>query len=256
MKSALVNLLGFPATLIHGDTLVLDRWLWLKQRLPKTLTKEKLIDVGCGSGAFTIGSALLGYDALGLSWDERNQFVANERAKMCGADSTKLEVLDVRKLGERKDLVNQFDVAICLEVIEHILDDNKLMQDICNCLKPGGRLLITTPNYDYKPITSIDKGPFLTEETGWHVRKGYTANDLEILCQQSGLVVDDISFCSGFLSQKITFLFRTISRVNLFLGWFFILPLRLFPPLLDVTITKLINWPQFSICLEAHKPKL
>ena len=50
MKSALVNLLGFPATLIHGDTLVLDRWLWLKQRLPKTLTKAKLIDVGCGSG--------------------------------------------------------------------------------------------------------------------------------------------------------------------------------------------------------------
>ena len=184
MKSALVNLLGFPATLIHGDTLVLDRWLWLKQRLPKTLTKAKLIDVGCGSGAFTIGSALLGYDALGLSWDERNQSVARERAGICGADSAKFEVLDVRKLDERKDLVNQFDVVICLEVIEHIIDDNKLMQDICNCLKPGGRLLLTTPNYDYKPITSIDKGPFLTEETGWHVRKGYTANDLEIICQK------------------------------------------------------------------------
>ena len=29
----LVRALGFPATLIHGDTLVWDRWRWLKPRL-------------------------------------------------------------------------------------------------------------------------------------------------------------------------------------------------------------------------------
>lgn len=35
-KSILVKLLGFPATLIHGDPLVLDRWLWLRRYLPET----------------------------------------------------------------------------------------------------------------------------------------------------------------------------------------------------------------------------
>ena len=40
--------------------------------------QEALIDIGCGSGAFSIGAALRGYNSLGLSWDERNQQVAEK----------------------------------------------------------------------------------------------------------------------------------------------------------------------------------
>ncbi len=35
-KSILVKLFGYRASLIHHDTLVLDRWIWPKSRLPKT----------------------------------------------------------------------------------------------------------------------------------------------------------------------------------------------------------------------------
>src|SRR5258708_30322195 len=86
-RSALVKLFGFPATLVHGDPLVLDRWFWLKARLPKTRNDEHLLDVGCGTGAFSIGAALRGYRALGLSWDERNQSLAKERATYCNTSS-------------------------------------------------------------------------------------------------------------------------------------------------------------------------
>ena len=155
-KSFLVKLLGFPATLIHGDTLVVDRWLWLRKRLPETKNGEKLIDIGCGTGAFSIGAALRGYEALGLSWDKRNQRVARERAKICKANTAKFEVFDVLYLDRRDDLIGQFDVAICLENIEHILNDRKLISDIAACLKPGGRLLLTTPYLLNRPITSGD----------------------------------------------------------------------------------------------------
>jgi hypothetical protein len=57
-RSTLVRLLGFLATLIHGSPLTLDRWMLLKQWLPKN--GENLIDVGCRSGAFTIGAARRG----------------------------------------------------------------------------------------------------------------------------------------------------------------------------------------------------
>jgi len=60
-KSLLVRIVGFAATLIHGDPLILDRWHWLKKRLSRTLNGDKLIDIGCRSGAFTIGTALRGY---------------------------------------------------------------------------------------------------------------------------------------------------------------------------------------------------
>jgi SAM-dependent methyltransferase len=254
-KSLLTKIFGFPATLIHGDTLVLDRWLWLKSRLPETSNGETLLDVGCGSGAFSIGAAVRGYESVGLSWDERNQSVAGIRAEICKAYSAKFEVLDVRKLDSRKDLFSKFDVAICFENIEHIIDDRKLMIDIATCLKPGGRMLLTAPFLLYRPMTSGDMGPFSKTEDGGHVRRGYTKPMLEELCDHAGLVPDNISFTSGIVSQKITGLLRVLSELNPIFGWAITFPLRIFPPLCDKLITKLIGWPHFSICLEAYKPR-
>ena len=254
-KSLLVKIFGFHVNFIHGDTLMLDRWLWLKKRLPETKNGEKLIDIGCGSGAFSLGAAMRGYDTLGLSWDKRNQGVAEERAKICRAHSAKFEVFDVRKLDRRDDLAGQFDVAICLENIEHILNDKKLIIDIASCLKPGGRLLLATPYFLYRHITDGDKGPFSKVEDGGHVRRGYTQAMLEEICKQANLMTDNISYCSGFISQKITFIQRWVSEIHPLLGWAVILPLRFLPPLFDRFVTRLLRWPYFSICLEAYKPR-
>ena len=254
-SSSLVRLLGFPATLIHGDTLVWDRWRWLAARLPRTGNGEHLIDIGCGSGAFSIGAARRGYHALGLSWDAANQDKAAERAALCKAPTARFEVLDVRRLATRKDLVGQYDTAICFENIEHILDDRRLMIDIAATLKPGGRLLLTAPYHHYRAITRSDDGPFETEEKGWHVRRGYTVAMLQELCDEAGLMVEHVSYCSGFLSQKITTLQRLIERVSGPVAWLAVLPLRMLPPLFDGIIARLTGYPSFSIGLEAYKPR-
>jgi 2-polyprenyl-3-methyl-5-hydroxy-6-metoxy-1,4-benzoquinol methylase len=253
-KSILVRLFGFPATLIHGDTLVLDRWLWLKSRLPVTANGETLIDVGCGTGAFSIGAAKRGYQATGLSWDERNQRVAAERASLCKVAPT-FKTCDVRELDRFAEFKGRFDVALCLENIEHILDDRKLIKDIANCLRPGGRLLLTTPNYYYRAITKGDNGPFLTEETGWHVRRGYTESMLRELAECAQLRCEEISHCSGFFSQKLTWALRRISEINWIAGWLVTLPLRPFAALLDRATQRHLSFPQFSICMVAQKPR-
>lgn len=254
-NSFLVRIFGFPATLVHGDPLVLDRWLWLKPHLPKTANREWLIDVGCGSGAFTIGAAKRGYESLGLSWDKRNQEVAALRADLCHAPFATFEVLDVRHLDEREDLVNKYDLAISCENIEHILDDFKLMKDIVRCLKPGGHLLLTAPNFFFAPITSGDSGPFPTVEDGSHVRRGYSEGMLQELCQEAGLICEDIAYCSGYLSQKITFLLRILSGIHPLVGWALTFPLRLFPPFIDRVLTNILGWPYLSVCLVAYKPR-
>jgi SAM-dependent methyltransferase len=253
-RSALVRTFGIRASMIHHDTLVLDRWLWVAERLPRTDGSKMLADVGCGTGAFTIAAALRGYRSIGLSWDERNQRVAAERAAMCGATGATFDILDVRDLDTREDFAGLFDVVMCTECIEHIRDDGKLMRDLAVCLKPGGRLLLTTPYEHYRAITRSDEGPFLIDRTdGWHVRRGYTEVRLKKLCDSAGLSVERFSYCSGILSQKITFVLRALSKVHPLLGWAAILPLRPLPPLFDAWITKLVRWPCYSICLEARR---
>jgi SAM-dependent methyltransferase len=254
-KSLLVRIFGFPATLVHGDTLFSDRWRWLKRRLPESVNGEKLIDVGCGTGAFTIGAALRGYIALGLSWDERNQAEAARRAAICGADQASFCVCDIRELDQHLEYHNAFDVAVCGETIEHVLDDARLVQSIAACLKPGGRLLLTTPNLYYKAITKSDNGPFCKTETGGHVRRGYNQSMLLELLENSGLKCEEISYCSGIISQCVTRLWRTAGVIHPLFGWAIILPLRPLT-LLDPLVFNWSTIPPFSICIEAYKPRL
>jgi SAM-dependent methyltransferase len=250
-KSLLIRLFGYRAAFVHGDFLMLDRWNFVKRVMPRTGNGETVFDVGCGSGAFTIGLAKRGYRATGLSWDERNQSIARHRARLVGADRTEFPIGDARVLDTLEGHEGRYDYVLSLENIEHILDDRKLMQDLAACLKPGGWLVLSTPNKDYRAITAEDDGPFPTVETGWHVRRGYSPAMLRELAASAGLEVEAIGGCSGFLSQKLTWFLR---KGGLF-GWAATLPLRWLPSLLDPLIRKLFGYPEFSLTLVAYKPR-
>jgi 2-polyprenyl-3-methyl-5-hydroxy-6-metoxy-1,4-benzoquinol methylase len=251
----LTKLLGARAGLIQGDFLARARWLWLKDRLPLTANGEVLLDVGCGSGAFTICAALRGYETLGLTWDESDTRIAVERAALSHAPKAKFRICDVRQLDEQADLKGKFDVAICCENIEHILDDRRLVKAISFCLKPGGRLLLTTPNYHFRPIHKSDLGPQSKHEDGSHVRRGYSEGQIRDLFAGTGFIIERISYCGGFASQKLTGLLR-LTNGNLYLfGWLFWLPAQPMAPLVDWLISRLFRYPSFSIGVEAYKAK-
>jgi hypothetical protein len=145
-------------------------------------------------------------------------------------------------------------MVICCENIEHILNDQKLMVDMSRCLKPGGTLLLTTPNFNYKSMTRGDEGPFSQTEDGGHVRKGYTPEGLARLCAAAELNIVNIGYCSGFVSQKLTALMRITSAVHPLFGWGLIFPLRALPLVLDSWVSRTSRWPGFSITLVAAKP--
>ena len=184
MLSPLVQKLGHLATLHTWDTMVADRWRWLSGHLPSTRAGERVLDVGCGSGAFTIGAALRGYDTLGLTWDAAQQARAERRAERLGA-TARFRPLDVRELDQADDLKARFSIVIMCEVIEHVLDDRRLLRAAADCLEPGGRVLLTTPNLEYRPVVREHAGPFTPVENGDHVRRGYTRSHLIELCEQA-----------------------------------------------------------------------
>jgi SAM-dependent methyltransferase len=253
-KDHLIKLFGHFMTLIYGDPLMLDRWMWIRTRLPRTVDELRLLDVGCGSGSFTLGAAKLGYHSIGISWDERNQLVAENRAKILRLSNARFDICDVRELCKYPE--DRFDVIINCENIEHIIDDFKLMKDMYNKLVPGGFILLTSPYYFFRAIFPGEDGPYSKVEDGWHVRRGYTKEMLVELCESTGLKVEEISFCSGYFSQRVYYVFCFLARaIGLYPAWLLTLPLRIMPPLLDPLVRNVTSYPDYSICLLAYKPR-
>ena len=147
IQEALIRLAGPRSLLLLGDTMVVDRWRWVEPRLPAR--PASLVDVGCGNGWLAINCSRRGYRTLGLGWDGPDLAKAKKRAANLGSDAC-FEVQDVRTLSARHDLKESFDIATCLETIEHVLDDTALMVSLATILRPGGRLILTTPNEEYQ----------------------------------------------------------------------------------------------------------
>jgi 2-polyprenyl-3-methyl-5-hydroxy-6-metoxy-1,4-benzoquinol methylase len=254
MLPRIVQRLGHSLALRTWDTMVPVRWRWLSGHLPDTRAGERLLDVGCGSGAFTIGAALRGYDALGLTWDDEQRQRAESRAGRLGARA-RFRPLDARELDQATDLREKFAIVVMCEVIEHVLDDRRLVCAAAGCLAPGGRLLLTTPNLEYRPIVPEHAGPFTEIENGEHVRRGYTRAQLRELASAAGLSVEELDSCSGVLSQKASWVTYTAGRLSPHLGRALTAPLHPLVAALDGPATRLSGWPPYSLCLVAEKPR-
>lgn len=242
MENALVRLIGWRATILHGDPCVFDRWLWLKKHLKHG--NLRILDAGCGSGAFTFAAAKLGGEALGLDFNKEQIQKAKARAKLLGIPKLEFIQADLRSLDKISPRLGKFDQIICLETIEHILNDKKLVQDLAALLKPRGRLLLTTP-FKHSPLLFGDDK--LSEyEDGGHVRRGYTHQELKQLFNEADLEIKAQDYLNGIISQQLTGLMRRLSCIHPKLGWALIFPFR-FLQLFDRPLTRTFHYPYLSI---------
>jgi len=65
---------------------------------------------------------------------------------------------------------NSFDLAISLEVIEHLVEPERFLGEIKRILKPKGRLLISTTNiswFGYRLLSLMGKTPY---KAGYHLQ--------------------------------------------------------------------------------------
>ncbi len=254
MENLLVQFLGWKATVLHGDPTVYDRWVWLKDNLKSNAGST--LDAGCGTGAFTLYAAKMGNKAVGISFNERNMGIAEERAKLLGLTNARFIVGDLKKLDSLAKELGTFEQVLCFETIEHLLDDKKLMRDLAQCLKPGGRLLLTTPFKGHNPVMgeSSDRNYQSTVEDGGHVRFGYEQEELIKLVEMPGLKVKQVDYISGYFSQMFYNLWCKMDEVipHKF-TWGLTFPLRAFQ-FLDRPISRMLNYPLLSIAIVAEKP--
>lgn len=99
----------------------------------------KVLDVGCGDGRFLHRMQAAGWTVDGIDFDAKA--VANAK-RLYGLT---LRHGDLRAAGLP---ASQFEAVTMSHVIEHVLDPVGLLAEIKRLLKPGGHLVITTPNTD------------------------------------------------------------------------------------------------------------
>jgi 2-polyprenyl-3-methyl-5-hydroxy-6-metoxy-1,4-benzoquinol methylase len=115
----------------------------------------KLLDVGCGTGIFINGMYQNGWQVFG---SDLNPKIVELAQKHLGFD------IRTGELAEIGYPDNFFDVVTMWDVLEHVHDPRRTLVEIARILKPGGWVLMNTPN----PV-GLDARIFGTTWIGWDV---------------------------------------------------------------------------------------
>jgi ubiquinone/menaquinone biosynthesis C-methylase UbiE len=117
-----------------------------------------ILDIACGTG---FGTAILADNSKGLVVGGDIAAEAIEECKSYwNKPNLEFRVLDGTKLDYPDHF---FDRIISFETIEHTTEYRKMVAEFARVLKPGGQLILSTPN---RPVLSPDgiKNPFHTQE--------------------------------------------------------------------------------------------
>lgn len=97
---------------------------------------EKVLDIGCGSGASLLEAQALGAQAYGVEADPNVEQLASALGLR----------IHQGNIGDRPFPGLVFDLVILNQVIEHIPEPDKALLQVADRLAPGGRVVMVFPN--------------------------------------------------------------------------------------------------------------
>ena len=159
-------------------------------------TKGKILDIGCGTGAFLSTMTQAGWECTGLEPDENARNKASELYNIQPRSSEEIYLLPEKS----------FDAITMWHVLEHVHDLHQYVSQICNLLNPSGKLFIAVPNY-----TSYDAQHYGASWAAYDVPRHlyhFSPESMKTLMERHGLVIKNTqpmwydSFYVSMLSEK------------------------------------------------------
>lgn len=150
-----------------------------------TLAGQTLLDIGCGNGAVAASLAKRGATVTGIDLSETG--IALARA---AHPQVRYEVASV--YDDLNGRFGTFDRVVALEVIEHLFDPRTFLRRAFEALKPGGRLVLSTPYHSYlKNLALAVSGKLDAHFTvlwdGGHI-KFFSQRTLATMLEEAGFV--------------------------------------------------------------------
>jgi SAM-dependent methyltransferase len=100
--------------------------------------RDRVLDLGCGDGAFLAEIQALGAEPVGADVAE----TALERAR---GRAPRAELRRVEPDGPLPFADRSFDVVWCSETLEHVAATASFLAEVYRVLRPGGALVVTVP---------------------------------------------------------------------------------------------------------------
>lgn len=125
----------FPDTISPDD----GRFVAIKE-FAGGLNGKKVLDVGCGKGRFSVALKQLFSDMDITGLDFSRELLASLPDNIAKVESSMLNM-------PFPD--NEFDFVFCVEALEHAVQIEAAVREMCRVLKPGGKLIIIDKNIEH-----------------------------------------------------------------------------------------------------------
>ena len=131
----------------------------------------KVLEIGCGEGYGITELAPRAEQYFAV--DKYNTPISEELKEKNNITFKQIEVPPLKGIEN-----NSIDFVVTFQVIEHINNDEFFVSEIYRVLKPGGKLILTTPNQ----LMTLTRNP-------WHFRE-YTPDGMKEILQTSFKEID------------------------------------------------------------------
>jgi SAM-dependent methyltransferase len=154
----------------------------------------RILDAGCGSGRFMVDLAKRG-EVTGVELSDTSVALARQRGigEVVAGSVLEMPFADA-----------SFDLAVSLDVVEHLEDDVAALRELRRVVAPGGALLVTVPAYQW-----LWSGH---DEINHHHRR-YTRRTLQSAAEQASWKQTRTTYFNSLL-LPVAILLRVLDRFS------------------------------------------